>query len=65
MECPTRSHAVSMDLVVSWMRSEIATLNNVLDTIVKNNNYNDVYVKETLKEVEIALRQMRKFINAA
>ncbi|MDP8266785.1 MAG: hypothetical protein P9M07_07585 [Candidatus Aceula meridiana] len=64
MNWPTKSHSTYMDLVVSWLRSEIATLNNVLDTIVKNDSYSDEYVRESMKEAEVALKQIRKFINA-
>jgi hypothetical protein len=60
----TKTHSINMDLVISWLRSETATLNNVLDTIQRNDSYDDEYVKGAIKEVEIALRQIGRFIHS-
>lgn len=64
MKWLTKTHSINMDLVVSWLRSESATLNNVLNTIQENDSYDDEYVKESIKKVEIALRQISRFINS-
>ena len=64
MDLINRTHAIYTDLVVSWLRSEIATLNNVLDTIIRNDNYHDEYIHESMKKAEVAIRQIRKFISS-
>ena len=64
MKWLTKTHSINMDLVVSWLRSESATLNNVLNTIQEKDSYDDEYVKESIKKVEIALRQISRFINS-
>jgi len=60
----TKPQRIYIDLVVSWLRSEIARLNNTLETIERTQDYNDEYVKESIKIATIEMRRIRKFINA-
>lgn len=53
-----------IDLVASWLRSEIAKLTHVLTTIEEAHDYHDEYIHESLKTTEIGIRRIRKFIDA-
>jgi len=53
---------IYLDLVVSWLRSEIARLNHALRTIEETHDYHEDYIQETIKTAEISLRRIRKFI---
>jgi hypothetical protein len=55
---------IYLDLVVSWLRSEIAKLNYVLTTIEESHDYHDDYIQETIKTAEGEFRRIRKFIEA-
>jgi hypothetical protein len=55
---------IYLDLVTSWLRSEIARLTYVLTTIEQTGNYNDDFTQESIKTAEIGLHRIRKFINA-
>jgi hypothetical protein len=55
---------IYLDLVVSWLRSEIARLTHVLKTIEDTSDYHDEFVHESIKDVEVALRRIRKFTEA-
>lgn len=53
-----------LDLVASHLRSQIVMLNNVLETIERNHNYEDDYISESIRTVEQGLRRLRRFVNA-
>ena len=52
-----------MDLVVSHLRLQITSLNNVLETVERTNSYEDEYIQESMKTVEHELHRLRKFIH--
>ena len=52
-----------MDMVVSHLRLQIASLNNVLETVERMHSYEDEYVQESMKTVEHELHCLRKFIH--
>lgn len=54
---------IFIDLVASWLRSEIACLTRVLSTIEQTHDYSDDFIKESIKTTEVELRRIRKFIN--
>ena len=64
MQWSTKLQRIYIELIISWLRSEIEKLNNVLVTIEKTQDYHDEYVCETLKSVSVAIRQINKFIDA-
>ena len=53
---------IYLDLVVSWLRSEVARLIHVLKTIEDTGDYHDEFINESIKTVESGLRRIRKFI---
>jgi hypothetical protein len=53
---------IYVDLVASWLRSEIARLTHALKTIEDTGDYNDEFIYESLKVAETGLHRMRKFI---
>lgn len=57
-----KSQKIYLDLVVSWLRSEIAKLTHVLQTIEDTSDYHDEFIHESIKASEIGLRRVRKFI---
>jgi hypothetical protein len=52
-----------LDLVASHLRSQIMTMNSVLETIERNHSYEDDYIRESLRTVEQELRRLRRFVN--
>ena len=52
-----------LDLVASYLRSQIVMLHNVLETIERNHNYEDDYIYESIRAVEQELRRLRRFVN--
>ena len=52
-----------LDLVASHLRSQILTLNNVLETIERNHSYEEEYIHESIRAVELGLRRLRRFVN--
>ena len=52
------------DLVVSWLRLEIAKLTHALATIEETHDYHDDYIHETIKTAESEFHRIRKFIEA-
>ena len=54
---------IDLDLIMSWMRREYERMGNVISTIERNQNFHDEYVIESLKITEMAVRQIKKFIN--
>ncbi len=53
---------IYLDLVESWLRSEIARLTHVLKTVENTSNYHDEFIHESIKATEFGLRRIRKFI---
>ncbi len=62
MNWTKKSDRISLDLVASGLRSEVATLTHVLETIEASCSYQDSSVYESIKSAEINLRRLRKFI---
>ena len=52
-----------MDMVVSHLRLQITSLNNILETVERMHSYEDEYVQESMKTVEHELHRLRKFIH--
>ena len=48
------------DFVASYLRSQLATLQSVLETIESQAGSEDGYIEESLTRVEKELRQLRK-----
>ena len=55
---------IYLDLVSSWLRSEIARLTQVLNTIEDTSDYHDEFICESIKASEAGLRRIRKFTEA-
>lgn len=53
---------IYVDLVASWLRSEIAKLTHALKIIEDTGDYNDESVYESIKVAETGLHRIRKFI---
>lgn len=64
MVWPTKSNKIYLELVISWLRTEIERLSGVLATIERTQNYHEDYIFESIKSTEVAIRQIRKFIDA-
>lgn len=58
-----RPQMIHIEFIESWLRSEIDRLNKVLMTIDHSRDYRDSYIRESLRSSEMALREMRRFIN--
>lgn len=54
---------IYLDLVASWLCSEIAKLTHVLTIIEETHDYHDEYVHESIKTAERSLRRIRKFVD--
>ncbi len=52
--------AIRKDFVASHLRSEVNNLKNILDVIEEENKVDCDYARESLKEIEAKLRQIRK-----
>lgn len=63
MNWPIKPQKINLDLVLGWLRTETDKLNNVLNAIENEQSYNDDYIYDSIKSAEVALRQMRKFID--
>ena len=59
-----KSQKIYMDLVASWLRSEIARLTHVLRTIENAGDYHDEFIHKSIKASEVGLRHIKKFIEA-
>ncbi|MEA3226040.1 MAG: hypothetical protein U9Q07_08825 [Planctomycetota bacterium] len=55
---------IYLDLVASWLRSEIARLTHVLNTVENAGDYHDDFIHESIKATETGLRRIRKFTEA-
>ena len=54
---------IYLDLVSSWLRSEIAKLTHVVTAIEETKDVHDAVVRESVKAAETGLSRIRKFIN--
>lgn len=52
-----------IDLVSSYLRSQIVTLHKVLEQIERTHSYEEDYVIMAIREAEQELRRLRKFID--
>ena len=52
--------AIRKDFIASHLRSHVNSLKNILDNIEEENKVDCSYVHESLKDIEIKLRQFRK-----
>ena len=52
--------AIRKDFIASHLRSQINSLQNILDDIEEQNKVDCGYARESLKDIEIKLRQLRK-----
>ena len=52
-----------LDMVVSHLRSQIVALHTTLETIERTRDYEDEYIRESIKTVERELHRLRKFVN--
>ena len=59
-----KSQKIYLDLVTSWLRSEIARLTHVLKTVEDTGDYHDEFIHESIKAAEVGLRRIRKFTDA-
>ncbi len=64
MEWCVKSQKIYLELIVSWLRSEIAKLTHILETIEQTDDYHSEFVNESLKSAEVELRRLRKFIGS-
>ena len=62
MEWLVKPQKIYLDLLVNWLRSEIARLTHVLKTIEDTGDYHDEFIQESIKATEAGLRRIRKFI---
>jgi hypothetical protein len=53
---------IYLEMVVSHLRNQIATLHHALEAIERTHDYEDAYFMESLKVVEGELRRLRKSI---
>lgn len=58
------SSSPMIDKVASNLRTQIINLHNILDAIERTHQYEDGYILESIKESEIGLRRLRKFIES-
>ena len=52
--------SIRRDFVATNLRSQLSRLNNVLGSIEEENKVDCNYAYESLKEIELKLRQIRK-----
>jgi hypothetical protein len=51
---------IRKDFISSHLRSQLNSLKNILDDIEEQNKVDCGYARESLKDIEIKLRQLRK-----
>jgi hypothetical protein len=51
---------IRKDFIAGHLRSQLNSLRNILDNIEEENKVDCDYASESLKDVEIKLRQLRK-----
>jgi len=49
------------DFIASYLRSQVNKLTGLLSNMEEQISYNNDHLEETLKEIEINLRRIRKF----
>lgn len=52
--------AIRKDFVASHLRSQVNSLKDILNNIEEENKVDCDYARESLREIEIKLRQLRK-----
>ena len=52
-----------LEMVASHLRSQITRLSDVLQTIECAHGYEDDYIEQTLRFVEVEINRLRKIIN--
>jgi len=52
--------AIRKDFIAGHLRSQLSSLRNILDNIEEENKVDCDYARESLKDIEIKLRQLRK-----
>ncbi len=51
------------DYLASFLRSQITTMQNVLDSVENSEEYDDAYLAESMKRVERDIRRFRRIYN--
>ncbi len=59
-----QANSPHIDQVASNLRTQIISLHNVLETIERTHRYEDSFITESLRDSELELRRLRKFINS-
>ena len=52
--------AIRKDFIATHLRSQLNSLRNILDNIEEENKVDCDYARESLKDIEVKLRQLRK-----
>jgi hypothetical protein len=52
--------AIRKDFIATYLRFQLNSLKNILDDIEEQNKVDCGYTRESLKDIEIKLRQLRK-----
>ena len=52
-----------LEMITSQLRSQIVILSDVLQTIERTHRYDDEYIEQSLRSVEIEINRLRKTIN--
>jgi len=52
--------AVRKDFIASYLRFQLNSLRNILDNIEEENKVDCDYARESIKDIEVKLRQLRK-----
>ena len=58
-----KSQKIYLELICSWLRSEIAKLTHILEAIEQTDDYQSEFIVNSLKLSEGEIRRLRKFIN--
>ncbi|HNV24581.1 MAG TPA: hypothetical protein PLH56_04125 [Candidatus Omnitrophota bacterium] len=62
--CLAKPTQTDVELVSKWIKSEIIRLEEIFNTIERINNYHDEYIQESIRKSELAIRQIRRFIES-
>lgn len=62
--CLAKPTQADVELVSKWIKSEIIRLEEIFNTIERINNYHDEYIQESIRKSELAIRQIRRFIES-
>ena len=52
--------SLHQDYLVSFLRSQLTTLQNVLSSVENHERYDDSYLEESMKHIEQNMRRFRK-----